>query len=326
MAESTSAVSALEYKDRRPGLIGFGILATVVGGLCALIALILLLTSTMMSSEIGLDWRTSAMGIAVYCIFALTLIWLGIGSMLCRRWARALMVILSWSWLLAGVLMLCFSLIFAGPLRGTGASELYSPAVLALALIFQAVFFVALPGAMVLFYGSRHVKATCEAKDPAPRWTDSCPLPVLTASIWLGLGALSLLVTPFMFGSVIPFFGMYLTKIPAILVILGGVILLICNAWLTYKQRMSGWWLMLVTFTLACASAAITFMRGDPYDIYRRLGYQEPMVEIMKGMSLISGTGMMWWALACYLLSLVYLFWIKKYFLPTAPSGNRGSQ
>ena len=46
-------------------------------------------------------------------------------------------------------------------------------------------FFIALPAVWIFFYKSRHVKATCEARDPVTRWTDACPLPVLGLCLWL---------------------------------------------------------------------------------------------------------------------------------------------
>ena len=48
--------------------------------------------------------------------------------------------------------------------------------------------FVLLPIAWVLFYRSRHVQATCEARDPVARWTDACPLPVLALRVCLKKG------------------------------------------------------------------------------------------------------------------------------------------
>src|SRR5208337_5540265 len=44
-------------------------------------------------------------GMAVYGLLAVALVWLGIGSIKARRWARALLLIFSWSWLIMGVFM-----------------------------------------------------------------------------------------------------------------------------------------------------------------------------------------------------------------------------
>jgi len=44
-------------------------------------------------------------------------------------------------------------------------------------IVITAFLFIALPSALVLFYRSRHVKVTCELRDPVRRWIDICPLP-----------------------------------------------------------------------------------------------------------------------------------------------------
>ena len=61
------------------------------------------------------------------------------------------------------------------------------------------------------FYNSRHVKATCERRDPATRWTDACPLPVLGFCLWLLLGVPMLLIMPLAGHGVMPFFGIFLS-------------------------------------------------------------------------------------------------------------------
>jgi len=70
-------------------------------------------------------------------------------------------------------------------------------------------------GIWTFFYSSRHVKATCEARDPVPRWTDACPLPVLALCLWAWLCLPMMLFMPFSGHMVMPFFGMFLTGAPA---------------------------------------------------------------------------------------------------------------
>ncbi len=60
--------------------------------------------------------------------------------------------------------------------------------------IFFFVFFVLVPAVWMFFYQSRHVKATCEARDPVTRWTDACPLPVLGFCLWTWLAVPMMLV------------------------------------------------------------------------------------------------------------------------------------
>ena len=128
----------------------------------------------------------------------MALIWLGIGSIKARRWARALLLIFSWSWLIMGIFMTAImpfvmAKVFANlpPDAKTGQPAMPPAAITAMVIgmtLFFVVFFVLVPAVWTFFYNSRHVKATCEARDPVTRWTDACPLPVLGFCLWTWFG------------------------------------------------------------------------------------------------------------------------------------------
>ena len=86
--------------------------------------------------------------------------------------------------------------------------------VLTFMIVFLAVVFVVVPLAFLLFFRRRDVEETCRRGDPVERWTDRCPLPVLAVSLLFAFGAtyalLLAITTPMM-----PFFGRYLTGLPA---------------------------------------------------------------------------------------------------------------
>lgn len=303
------------YKDRRAGLIVFGILEIVIGGLCALLLLFLLLASSLLpNAREALDRRMIGFAVAVYGVCGAAMIWLGIGSILCRRWARVLMLIVSWSWLLGGVLSVGFYLVFARSFLAGAASDPLAYFAMAVAGIFQVILFVVLPGAMVLFYRSPHVQATCAARDPLARWTDHCPLPVLASSLWLGLGAFSLLAGSVLYRNAMPWFGMLLSGTPATLIMLICAAFGFYLAWGTFRREITAWWATLFGFTLFSISAVITFMRVDPMDFYRRLGYPEQQIEQIRNLGFFTGRVMAGWIVICFVLFVIYLIWIKKYF------------
>ena len=86
--------------------------------------------------------------------------------------------------------------------------------IITLVIVFCAFFLVLVPIAFVVFYGRKDVADTCRRRDPVERWTDRTPLPVLGASVGFSSGSVYLLLigltTP-----MFPFFGRYLTGIPA---------------------------------------------------------------------------------------------------------------
>ena len=326
MGEPSMVLPPLEFKDRRAGLVAFGILEILLGGLCILLLVFLLAFFLLAASHttvrtpggygfVGeVDWHGLGIAAAMYGFLAVAFVWLGIGSIHCQRWARTLSLILSWSWLLGGICALGFLVVFQ---RASIAKGMITPAanfIMDIMLTFEAVFLVALPSAMVLFYQSRHVKATCEARDQTPRWTDACPMPVLATSLWICLGAFSLLSVPFMYRSVVPFFGILITGRVA------ACILVLCSAlwfylgWGTYRLKPTAWWLALIVFGLSSASAAFTFLRIDLMELYRQLGYGEEQIRTIQDVGFLTGRAAAWWSALFFVAFLLYSLWIKKYF------------
>ena len=180
------------------------------------------------------------------------------------------------------------------------------------------VIFLVIPGALVCFYQSRHVKATCEARDPVRRWTDACPLPVLAAALWLGLGALCMLPMPLAYKSVLPFFGTLLTGLPAMLFYVVWAAGSLWLAWAFYRVMPAAWWVVVVAFLLFSVSNIMTFTRIDIMEMYRLMGYPQKELEEMQKFNFLSGKGMAVWTACCMVPWLGYLFWIKKFFRRSA--------
>ncbi len=193
---------------------------------------------------------------------ALALVWLGVGSMLARRWARALNLVLSWLWLIVGILSLIFVALFARQFQqaiGQGQkvpAEVLLVVQLVMGATLGCVYFV-LPLAMVLFYGGRHVRATCEFKDPRPRWTDRCPLPVLAVSVVLVAWAASM-SWAIPYHAMFPLFGHLLTGVAGLSAILAMMCLLGLLAWATYRLKRWAWWAVLGVMVFMTVSGAVT--------------------------------------------------------------------
>jgi hypothetical protein len=316
MNEPSAVPISVEYRDQRPGLIAFGVVEILLGGLCASMVILVAAGAALASRQgSALPWRSLVPGLAGYGALSVILVWLGVGSILCRRWARALLVIVSWSVLLGGVFTMGFFIVFIRALAGgSGADSHVALVMLVVVLIILAIFTVVVPGTMAFFYGRKPVKATCEARDPVRRWTDACPLPVLATSLWFGVGALWILAMPFMYGGIVPLFGVLVSGTKATIILLAGAALWIYLAWATYRLKIAGWWTALISFALFCASAAITFLKVDVMELYRRLGYPEEQIEQIRSLGVITGKIVTWWTITFYLLFLIFMLWIRKYF------------
>ncbi len=308
------------FVDQRAGLIAFGILEIIIGCFCALMIPLMLLGMAVQQgtgSQAAMDRSMILFGVMLYGAIAVVFIWLGIGSILCRRWARALLLILSWSWLLMGVVTMGFStVVFSQVLENTPAGS--GKAVIAVTLAMFTCMFLVIPGVMTFFYQRRNVKATCEARDPVKRWADACPLPVLAASLWFGFGALCMLPMPLAYKSVMPCFGLLLTGFPAMLFLMVWALGSVWMAWAFYRLKLAAWWVAITAFALFSVSSVITFAQIDPMEVYRQMGYPQQQIDQMQKIGFISGRNFVVWTVCCMAPWLGYLFWIKKFFRRSA--------
>jgi hypothetical protein len=315
MNELSDFPSPADFKDRRIGLIVFGVLETLLGLLCLLL-LVGISFVMFLDPQLYTVLTPQMMGfiLAFYGLLALALIWLGIGSILCRRWARVLLLIGAWSVLMLGIIVSIFYGMFGRKIYAGMLTDATATIVLVFSMVFQAILLIVLPGVMVLFYGSRNVIATCLARDPHTRWTDSCPMPVLATSLWLVLGSLSLLVMPICYRSVIPWFGVLVSGTPATLLLVICMVIGFYLAWGTYRLQMAAWWVCLISFTIFSMSAVVTLLKVDFIEFYRELGYSSEQMELLRNYNFFSGSLMTWWMVICYVLFIIFMAWIRKYF------------
>jgi hypothetical protein len=177
--------------------------------------------------------------------------------------------------------------------------------------------YIVIPIAFVLFYQSRHVKATCERKDPKPRWTDRCPLPVLGLCVMLALGLVSFLVTP-MYNFVLPFFGSFLSGWQGALLWLVNLAVLVYLVRGLYKLRPAAWWVTVAWVLFLTASSIVTFTARDPIEMYEAMGLPEEQLQAMREMNVTAELPMPLLMAAGAVAFLAYLVFVRKYF-----AGNR---
>jgi len=253
MGEDGAVVPA--PNDRRVGLIVFGVLEFLLAGFCLMevcaLGLALLIGDKLpAANREQLNLRMLWPGLLLYLGLAALFISLGTGSVLCRRWARTLLYVLSVGWLAVGVPATLFMAVTiprmmaampAQPGLDPAARKAMFVFVTLFTVAFMAILLIAIPLALFLFYRSPHVKATCEARDPRPRWTDACPPVVLGLSLlFVFSGVVSLLnVTVY---RAIPLFGWLLDGLAgkAAIVLLSGAC--IALGWHLYHMRPWAFW------------------------------------------------------------------------------------
>jgi len=320
-----TATSASGFTDRKTGLVIFGILTTLLGGLCTLF-IPLMFVGQAVAARTGVPQNNQAVlpAILMYGALAVILVWLGVGSMLARRWARALLLIFSWSWLIIGLVsigVMTFLLpqILETIKTSSSPSQQELPAVArALMILIPAlvlsVIYVIMPGIWVFFYRSRHVKATCEAYDPAVRWTDRCPLPVIAISLWLAFSAPMMLVMAVAYKGILPVFGTFVvgplgSALCILLTALWGY-----AAWAVYRLEWRGWWIVVVSIVLFSISAFVTYSQRDLNELYSLMGYPEEQIAQIQKFNFLKGPAMAWTSIGGVVPLLGYLLYVRKFF------------
>jgi hypothetical protein len=187
--------AAAPLRDRGGFLIFLGIVEIALGALFAAVGLLMLLAGAMTrpagDAMLPVQRMAVVVNLIVYLGSALFLLVMGIGTMQVRRWARVLMLMVSWSFLGAAILgIVGMGLFLPGILAGmdTGSSDTAAVRViLAIVMAVVAGVMIGMPLFFVLAYGGRHVRHTFATRHPEPIWVDRCPTSVLAISLVMTL-------------------------------------------------------------------------------------------------------------------------------------------
>ena len=334
MSTNALTIEPVLYRDRSTGLVIFGVAQIILGLLAALMVPLIGLSAFLSRRVPGAAARPGQLisSAAVYLFSAAILIALGIGSLQAKRWARALTLVISWYWLIGGFLVtILLTAVLPVMMRGVlralqnaaGPAGNVSTGVMAVILtviiLLCGFFAVIVPLVFVVFYSRKDVGETCRRRDPGPSWTDRAPLPVLGASVVLGVGALYSLVvgatTP-----MFPFFGRYVTGLAGATDMVALAALDAYIAVALFRLKATAWWLATVTTGIRLLSLFLTFTRADILQAYSKIGWSDQQLKMMSGNPIFRSHVILWWALVSLCLFFSYLIWLRRYFkAPTAP-------
>jgi hypothetical protein len=314
------------YPDRSTRLMLLGIFQVMLGCLCALMAVMLIAVSLLGPTAGGaqgpaMKGRMLIQPTIFYLLLAVALIWLGIGLTRARRWAWTLTVVLSWMWLIVGVLGCVMFVFFLGPTTWASIAQqgnVPAEAIMAMQIIggaFVACIYILAPGAFLLLCHRESVRATCQRRDSKVRWTDRCPMPVLAMSIMFAMSVVSMSSVP-AYGWVMPLFGVFLSGAAGATAILSVALLLAYLAWGSYRLHMAAWWGALL-FGMAGSVNLLMFSRTGFMKMYEKMGMPADQLEMMRKMGVAEWlthwgpwmglVGAAWW--------LGYLLYVRRYFV-----------
>ena len=318
-----------DFKDRSAGLIIFGVVSILIGICCALMVPLSLIAVALSGSAAGagVDYRSVLAASALYTVVAVVFVWLGIGSICARRWARELLLSISWIWLLTGIctLLICI-LVVPGVMRELGAAEALPPELMLLVVLVTigviGLLYVVLPGLFVLFYRSPHVAATCRDRHPEPQWIDDCPQKLLTLTVVWVLAGVSVLLMP-AYNFFFPVFGAVLTGVAG--AALWALVLAVCVVLAVGTCRRAPWaWWSGVLLTIAAAiSSSLVALRYDLAEITTLMNLPEEQVSLIAALGLPDGWPMALINALVWGTFVVYLMTLRRFFT-SAPGTTDG--
>lgn len=315
-------------KDRSTGLTVIGCFQIVLGLLCALFVPLALLQFTPavrhaveMSQGRPPDTRAIVFSIAFYVALATFFIWTGIGAMRKRRWVRPVLLSVAWPWFLSGVVAtllvvtimprVIHAILEKSPRLPSSAGTIIAVMMAVILVVFYLVF----PLTFILFYRSPHVRATLEARDPIPGWTEACPVPVFGLSLWLLFTALAMLFIAW--HTVFPVFSILLTGPLAVVLACALSALYIYLAWAAYRLHPIGWWGPLILSGIQTTSGVVYFLVGDINAYLAAAGTPPEQARILADSGLF-GTPIVIGIVIAFAVLAGYLVWVRKYFVPPA--------
>jgi hypothetical protein len=323
--------------NRRGALIGFGVGSLIIGALAGCGTLGLLITFMMVfrfSGMGGAPLAELATALCVYASMAMLFIWAGVDSIRCRRWVRPVVISVGWLTIVSMLFGIAFTVasiadravLFgdAGNLEVAGAGPntvAFATTMTTTSSDTTVTYFVML-GTITLilviaavytwFYSTVAVRRTLEAYDPTPSWTERCPVQVFVACTGLLMFGFSTAATAAQ--AAVPFFGIYLEGVSAVLVDLGAAVVMLTAMVLMYRTSMRGWWLAVTVIALGFASSIITLCRLGTMAFYRHGHATAEELERLGRASVMNGVTPVIFVVMGAVVCVGSLVWVRRYF------------
>jgi len=314
-----------EASNRSRALAAYGWILIAAGALCVLVALLSAALLVLARSSPGgppIAVSGVVFNVAFYLCLAGAFVAVGVGSIRERRWARALALILAWTWLAVGVLgFLAMALLLPGLLssQSAGAPPGMLTCVMVFTLLLIAVFLILLPALLILFYRREDVRRTVELRNPNPDWTDRVPVSILGIVVALAIGAVACVFSlPAM--RALPIFGTVLTGWAAagVMFLFAAVSALLAVA--TFQRRNAAWWGLIGLQVLGLANI-LTFRNLDMEKLMSQMGYSTDQARLSSGLNVVGSHAFLGLMAAAWVAMLVFLLMVRKDFRQDSAAG-----
>jgi len=311
---------AAQLRDRGGFLVFLGVVEIALGALFAALGLLMLVTASM-TLRAGAGAPTAqrmvlGANLVIDLGSAAFMVVIGIGTMKVRRWARVLMLIVSWSFLAAAILGVAMMVaLLPGILAGIDPGSTDPAMVRGVAAIVMAIVggaMIALPLFFILAYNGRHVRHTFATRHPQPGWIDRCPTSVLALSLVMALFGLIQIAGSWAGLSVL--FGVALAGPAAVVVNLA-----LGAAWMTlalglFRLNRAAWLASFAFTAIIHVSAYFAYRSTSFLELTYRLGMGAGDAAVVAGMAPFIERWSGAVALGCWVAWVISLLAVRRHF------------
>jgi hypothetical protein len=341
---------AATVESRRGLLALFGLIEILVGaacfGLLCVMSVMWMFASRLPSQQQPLlETSNLVLSVMLYAGAAAFFVVMGIGTIYARRWARAIMLIVSWPWLLNMVALLIFLTVMLRPLLArmqdsagavfpSGASfpageglppgPGMSPVMLVAIPFGLCVLLTMLPLSFIIFYTRPGVQRTFDTADRRPCWTDGRPLSVLALALVMWAGAAGCLAG--IFYHAFALFGVMLLGAPAILASLAAAGLFIWLGRELYRMTPAGWWANLGFAALLHLSWWMTLSRLGLEGVLGTVQKDPARMQALRQTGLTALFESPWLVLLSAVIWIGVLMGLKRHFRTGHPPSRQEDQ
>jgi hypothetical protein len=114
--------------------------------------------------------------------------------------------------------------------------------------------------------------------------------------------------------AIFPFFGTFLTGLPAAGLTLATCVLFFWIGLGCYRLQPWAWWALAIAVCVFGLSGVLTFSQADMIELYEKMGYPQAQINLLRQYNWMDGPTMMSISLLWLFPVYGYLFWIKRYF------------
>ncbi len=326
-----------DFPNMKTLLLVMGILIILAGLSCACmgVAYLQFMPAAMSAMESGTQKESMETLMNASVLFMIVtcacLVWLGIGSIQCRKWARDLLYSLGWA--LAGLAILgtigsafSFNMTMASmeasmssPSSGSGGSvslPINTSWFVILSLIMGLGMYLAPAAFLILIYGMRNVRLTVEHFQRVrgvKAWTEGYPVPILAVWTMMVWSALITLCCAWPYGDYLSGIGMFERPLLPLgilgLLVLAGVAMA-AACWVMLQLKPWAWWVLVGMTALGLSAGGLSMSNMDMGAFYESTGtYTEAQLDAIRENS------NQWAYIILYAVgAIAFLAWVRPHY------------